>query len=59
MPAMDESLVSKTMLSSLSGQLTTIERRDWELWVILLGTGGVISLGLLLIVFPSAFLQQR
>ena len=52
---MDESLVSKTMLSSLSGQLTTIERRDWELWVILLGTGGVISLGLLSIVFPSAF----
>ncbi len=52
---MDSNPVPKTMLSSLSSQLTAIERRDWELWVLLLGTGIVISLGLLIIVFPSSF----
>lgn len=52
---MDENPAPKTMLSSLSGQLTAIERRDWELFVLLLGTGIVISLGLLFIVFPSTF----
>lgn len=48
----------QTLLASLSRQLSAIERRDWELWVIVLGTGVVVGLGLLALLLPSAFLRK-
>jgi diguanylate cyclase (GGDEF)-like protein len=44
------------MLAHLSGELARLEKRDWELWAIVLGTGVVVSAGLLVLTFPAAFL---
>ena len=35
-----------------------MEQRDWELWSIVLITGIVVSAGLLVLIFPSAFVKQ-
>src|SRR5512143_3964211 len=47
-----------TLLSNLSRQLVKIERRDWELWLMVLGTGAVVGLGLLALILPSAFMRN-
>jgi diguanylate cyclase (GGDEF)-like protein len=46
----------QSLLAHLSGELARLEKRDWELWAIVLGTGIVVSAGLLVITFPAAFL---
>jgi len=47
-----------TLLANLSKQLAKIERRDWELWLMVLGSGIVLGLGLLALILPSAFLRD-
>jgi len=50
---------NQTLLSNLSRQLAKIERRDWELWLIVLGAGVVVSIGLLALLFPAAFVEHN
>ena len=45
------------MLARVSGQLAAIEKRDWELWMIVTLSGIVVGAGLLALTFPSAFLS--
>ena len=48
---------SESILSRLSQQLTALEKRDFEQWVIVVGTGILIGTGLVVILFPSAILR--
>lgn len=48
---------SETLLSSLSGQLAQIEKRDWELWLVVLVTCAVVGLGMLALLAPTTFLK--
>jgi diguanylate cyclase (GGDEF)-like protein len=49
---------SKSNLSRVTQQLSKLERRDWELWVIISVTGVLVSTALLAILFHAAFLKQ-
>ena len=49
---------SDSMLSKLSPQLVALEKRDFELWLIVVGTGVLVGAGLLAILFPSAILRS-
>ena len=49
---------TESVLARVSQQLSQLEKRDWELWVIISLTGVLVSAGLLAIVFPAAFLKQ-
>jgi diguanylate cyclase (GGDEF)-like protein len=46
---------SETALARVTHQLSRLEKRDWELWVIVSLTGVVVSIGLLAILFRAAF----
>lgn len=48
---------SQSMLARVSGQLAAIEKRDWELWLIVTLSGIVVGAGLLALTFPSAFMS--
>ena len=49
---------TESVLARVSQQLSQLEKRDWELWVIVSLTGVLVSAGLLAIIFPAAFLKQ-
>ena len=49
---------SESILAQVSHQLSQLERRDWELWVIVCLAGVLVGAGLLALVFPAAFLKQ-
>ena len=49
---------SKNNLSRVTQQLSKLEKRDWELWVIISVTGILVSTTLLAILFHAAFLRQ-
>jgi diguanylate cyclase (GGDEF)-like protein len=49
---------SESVLAKLSRQMAAIEKRDWELWMIVTGTGILVGAGLLALIFPAAILQQ-
>jgi len=53
MPASTESL-----LPSLAPQLSRLERRDWELWIILSVAGILVTVGLLALILPAAFMKN-
>jgi diguanylate cyclase (GGDEF)-like protein len=55
---MAEPAHSETILSRVSEQLSALEKRDWQLWLIVVGTGILASAALLALVFPSAILKQ-
>ena len=46
------------LLARLTPQLSRLEKRDWELWVIVSATGILVSLGLLALVLPAAFMKN-
>lgn len=46
------------LLARLGPQLTRLEKRDWELWAIVSVTGILVSVGLLALVLPAAFLRS-
>jgi len=50
---------SESVLAKVSQQLAAIEKRDWELWLIVAVTGILVGAGLLTITFPAAFLDHR
>lgn len=47
-----------SILARVSHDLSQLEKRDWELWVIVSFTGVIVGVGLLAILFPAAFLKQ-
>jgi diguanylate cyclase (GGDEF)-like protein len=49
---------SESILAQVSHQLSQLEKRDWELWVIVCLAGVLVGAGLLALVFPAAFLRQ-
>jgi diguanylate cyclase (GGDEF)-like protein len=49
---------SESLLAKVSQQLAALEKRDWELWLILSGTGILVGAGLLALLFPAAILKQ-
>ena len=49
---------TESLLRRVSQQLYNLEKRDWELWTIVSVTGILVSLGILAIALPSAFLKN-
>lgn len=49
---------SESILNTLSQQLTVLEKRDFEQWIIVVGTGILVGAGLVAILFPGAILRQ-
>jgi diguanylate cyclase (GGDEF)-like protein len=47
-----------SVLAKVSRQLSAIEKRDWELWLIVVGTGILVGSGFIALTFPAAFLKQ-
>ena len=47
-----------SVVAKLSQELAKIEKRDWELWLIVAITGIIVGAGLLAIISPSAFLKR-
>ncbi len=54
----EPSIKSESIFSRLSQQLTALEKRDFEQWVIVVGTGILVGAGLVAILFPSAILSK-
>lgn len=50
--------MSESILARLSEQLTALEKRDFEQWLIVVGTGILVGAGLVAILFPSAILRE-
>ncbi len=48
----------ESVLARVSQQLSSLEKRDWELWLIVSATGVLVGAGMLAILFPAAFLKQ-
>lgn len=48
----------ESILSRLSQQLVLLEKRDFEQWVIVVGTGILVGAGLVAILFPGAILRN-
>ena len=55
---MDRYTQSKSVLASLSRELSLLEKRDWELWLIVSLTGILVAAGLLAILLPAALLKS-
>jgi diguanylate cyclase (GGDEF)-like protein len=49
---------AQSVIARVSQQLSALEKRDWELWLTISGTGILIGAGLLVLAFPSAILRQ-
>lgn len=57
-PLMKSPPGTESVLAKVSRQLAAIEKRDLELWMIVLVTGILVGSGLLALAFPAAFLKQ-
>jgi diguanylate cyclase (GGDEF)-like protein len=49
---------TESVLARIGQQLSQLERRDWELWMIVSLTGVLVAAGLTLTLSPAAFLKQ-
>jgi diguanylate cyclase (GGDEF)-like protein len=58
MLAADRTEKPQDVFSVVIGQLAVLEKRDWELWVIISVAGMLVTVGLLAIIAPAAFLKQ-
>ncbi len=47
-----------SILGRVSQQLAELEKRDWQLWMVVVGTGILVGAGLLALAFPGAFLTN-
>lgn len=54
-----DGVAETTVVAKLSRELAKIEKRDWELWMVVLVTGVAVSAGLLVLTFPAAFLSTN
>lgn len=48
---------SENVLANVNRELRKLEKRDWELWLIVTATGILMAAGLMAILLPSAFLK--
>ncbi|MBI4460807.1 MAG: GGDEF domain-containing protein [Acidobacteria bacterium] len=53
------SMVSQTFTHQLRERLSVVERRDWELWGLALGTVGVLVVGVFFFLLPSFLEGQK
>lgn len=49
---------SQDTFSVVTRQLAALEKRDWELWIIVCVAGILVTAGLLAIIAPAAFMRQ-
>ncbi len=49
---------SGSVLANVNRELRKLERRDWELWLIVTATGILAGAGLLTVLLPAAFLKS-
>jgi diguanylate cyclase (GGDEF)-like protein len=49
---------TESVLARLGQRLSQLEKRDWELWLIVSLTGVLVAAGMLAILFPAAFLKN-
>ena len=49
---------SCSVLANVNRELRTLEKRDWELWLIVTATGVLVGAGLLAVLLPAAFLKS-
>jgi diguanylate cyclase (GGDEF)-like protein len=49
---------SDNVLVSVNRELRKLEKRDWELWLLVTATGIVVGAGLLAVLLPAAFLKS-
>src|ERR1022692_1322079 len=47
-----------SVLANVNRELRNLEKRDWELWLIVTATGVLVGAGLVAILLPSAFLKS-
>jgi diguanylate cyclase (GGDEF)-like protein len=50
---------TESVLARVNKELSRLEKRDWELWMIVSVTGLLVSAGLLAVLFPAAFLRKE
>lgn len=49
---------SESVIARVSQQLSALEKRDWQMWLIVAGTGILVGAAFLALLFPSAILHQ-
>jgi diguanylate cyclase (GGDEF)-like protein len=49
---------SDSVLANVNRELRKLEKRDWELWLIVTATGVLVAAGLLAVLLPAAFLNS-
>lgn len=49
---------SDSVLANVNRELRNLEKRDWELWMIVTGTGVLVGAALLAVLLPAAFLKS-
>jgi diguanylate cyclase (GGDEF)-like protein len=49
---------SQDTFSAVTQQLAALEKRDWELWIIVCLAGFLVAVGLLALIAPAAFVKQ-
>lgn len=49
---------SQDTFSAVTQQLSALEKRDWELWIIVCLAGVVVTIGFLALIAPAAFVRQ-
>jgi diguanylate cyclase (GGDEF)-like protein len=49
---------SDNVLANVNRELRKLEKRDWELWLIVTATGILVGAGLLAVLLPAAFLKS-
>ncbi len=55
---MNEKGESESVVARISQQLAALEKRDWQMWLIVAGTGIIVGAGLVAILFPAALLKE-
>ena len=49
---------SESVIARVSQQLAALEKRDWQMWMIVAGTGILVGAAFLALLFPAAILHQ-
>ena len=49
---------SESVVSRVSQQLAVLEKRDWQMWLIVAGTGILVGAAFLALLFPSVILDE-
>ncbi|MBZ5547920.1 MAG: GGDEF domain-containing protein [Acidobacteriia bacterium] len=49
---------SESVLANVNRELRKLDKRDWELWLIVTATGVLVGAGLLAVLLPAAFLKS-